>query len=190
MAGADGHTVTALLIKVSGGDEIARQELFRILYHEFHSRAHNLMKGVRRDPIFQTTALIHEMYLKLVNKMDQTWENRNHFIGVSVKAMRQVLVDISRRRRAIKRGANVKRTPFEIVLDSHAECNPMISKVGEALDELREMNYIAAEAIEYRYFGGMEVDGIAKALGQSKSTIERNMRLGKAWLKRKLSESE
>jgi len=177
--------VTRLLIEWRRGDARALDRLMPLVYDELRRLAGRFMSGERRDHTLQPTALVHEVYGRLVNA-DVEWEDRIHFFAVAARTMRRILVEHARAQRAEKRGGRFER---DTLTDSQAVAQAPpeeILALDEALTRLAEIDERKSRAIELHYFGGMTYDETADALEISRATVHREMRLAKAWLLREL----
>ncbi len=176
--------VTQLLLKWREGDAQALEELTPIVYGELRRLARHYMRAERQGHVLQTTALVHEAYLKLVG-LDMSWRGRVHFLAVAARLMRRVLVDYARERDAAKRGGGA----HALTLDEArlaAGPAPDVVALDEALDSLARIDERKSRVIELRFFGGLTIEETAGALGVSHATVERDMKMAKAWLSREL----
>lgn len=180
--------VTRLLAAVQGGDPAAVNQLMPVVYEELRRLAKRHMAGQRPGHTLQTTDLVNEAYLKLVNLQETGWKDRIHFFAVASRAMRSVLVDYARRRGYAKRGGNPVRVSLgeadRVSLQKSAE----IIAVDEALSRLALLDPRKSQIVELRYFGGLSVEESAELTGVSRRTIMREWRWAKAWLYRELGE--
>jgi RNA polymerase sigma-70 factor (ECF subfamily) len=178
-------SITGLLTQWSQGSEAALVELTPLVHRELHAIAKTYLRRGRRNQTLQPTALINEAWLRLLGQSPALqWENRTHFFGIAARLMRIVLVDYARSRAAAKRGGAGEAVTLD---ESMALCPnraPDVLEVSEALDELAKVDQRKAKVIELRYFGGMDREEIATALGLTVSTVKRDLRLGEAWLRR------
>ena len=186
--------VPELLEKLRAGDESAMNELVTALYDELHRIAARRLRGERSEHTLQTTALVHEAYLKLVGDNQRRFVDRVHFLAVASRVMRQVLVDYARARATKKRagGGDASLQPVawttSIDVEGNACTEPMeLLDLDRALDALAGEDQSLAQLIEMRYFGGMTAEETAEALGQSVHIVRHDLRLAQAWLRRKLS---
>src|SRR5882724_3817032 len=178
--------VTLLLRRWSHGDRGALDELMPLIYRELHKLAKRHMTQQEAGHTLQTTAVIHEAYLKLGGRSDKDWENRAHFFGVAAKAMRHVLVDHARTRRAAKRGGEVRIEQLEEGADvGMARAGELIA-LDDALTSLAGQYPRQAEVVELRYFGGLSVEETAGTLKLSPETVARDWRFAKAFLRGEL----
>ena len=179
---AGAREVTQLLAGWSRGDEAALQELTPLVYEELRRLAHRYMERQRPDHTLQTTALVHEAYLRLVDQERPSFANRSHFFAVAAKAMRQILVDHARSQARQKRGAGANR----VELDEGAMVSPEpaqgIVDLNDALERLATVDSRKAHVVELRYFGGLNQDEIAVVLKISAVTVRRDWVFAKAWL--------
>jgi RNA polymerase sigma-70 factor, ECF subfamily len=178
--------VTQLLAAWQAGDREAFARLVPLVYRELHELAHARMRGQAPGFTLQTTALVHEAYLRLVDERRVPWQNRAHFFAVCAKAMRCILVDAARARHAQKRGGQAARVPFDEARVWAAEPPRRVLALDEALTELSKEDARKAQVVELRYFGGLTVEETAEALGVSAETVARDWKLAKLWLVRAL----
>lgn len=188
-----GSGVTELLGKLQDGKGEAVGELFERVYGELRKRARRQRKRWKGDPSLQTTALVNEAYLKLVGEEERSWENRSHFFAVSAKAMRQILIDRARQKRAEKRGGEAPRLSLEELKEKlgreaamSEEDAEAVLVLEEALGQLEEEFPRAARGVECRFFAGMTIEETAEALGVSTATVSRDWKQAKAWLYREM----
>ena len=180
-----GQGLTELLNQWSGGDHSAGERVLPIVYGELRRIARRYMK--QQGPhTLQTTALVHEAYLRLTGD-DQQWENRSHFFGVAAKAMRHVLVDYARAGGAAKRGGQNKPLALDDVLVVSPERLTEVVTLDHALTALSKLHPRQTQVVELRFFGGMSVEETAEALQVSNETVARDWRAAKAWLHRELA---
>ena len=175
-------SATALLVQLQGGDDSAADEFLPLIYTELHRIAQRALAH-GRGHTFQTTDLMNEAWLKLVESAGGRWRSRDHFLAVAARAMRSVLVDRSRSRGALKRGEN-RRAEIDLdeVVSMLEEHSTDLVRVDEALETLQGADPQLARIVEMRFFGGMSHESIARALGVSLSTVERGWRSARAWL--------
>ena len=177
--------ITKLLIDWKGGNAEAFNELAPMVYQELRKLAASCLRSDRPDHTLQPTALIHEAYLRLIDQSMPGWQNRSHFFGVAARLMRQVLVDFARSRQSQKRGGGNKVTLNEAVAYSEANSSRLL-EINEALDRLAAFDERKCKVIELRYFGGLDREEIAEALGVSLATVKRDLALAEAWLRREM----
>jgi RNA polymerase sigma factor (TIGR02999 family) len=183
---ADAQEVTQLLADWSHGDEAALQKLTPLVYEELRRLAHHYMERQRPDHTLQTTALVHEAYLRLVDQSRPSFTNRSHFLAVAVKAMRQILVDHARTARRQRRGAGASKVELDEAALISPEQSGAILNLNDALERLASLDSRAAHGVELRYFGGLNQDEIAEVLKVSTVTVRRDWVFSKAWLYREL----
>ena len=182
--------MTALLQAWSAGDRTALDRLVPIVHAELRRLARRYMRQERAGHTLQTTALIHEAYIRLVDAQGVNWQNRAHFFGISARLMRQVLVDFARRRGYQKRGGGEHRVPFDEALLVAETPDQDLVALDEALTALAVVDPRKSRAIELRFFGGVSIDEAALLLEVSPETVKRDCRLAKAWLLRWLGEHQ
>ena len=179
----DSHDVTQLLLKWSNGNQDALSELLPLVYRELQKIAHRYLSRERSSNTLQTTALVHEAYLKLIDQNRVQWQNRAHFFGIAAQAMRRILVDNARQRLADKRGAGAEKVSIdEGLIDISDERAGNLIDLDEALQKLAEIDEQKSQLVELRYFGGLSIEETAEVLGISIATVNRQWRLAKAWL--------
>jgi RNA polymerase sigma-70 factor (ECF subfamily) len=183
---AGAREVTQLLADWSRGDEAAFQKLTPLVYEELRRLAHRYMEGQPLDHALQTTALVHEAYLRLVDQSQPSFTNRSHFFAVAAKAMRQILVDYAKSQRRQKRGAGGNRLELDEEALMSQEQSGAILDLNDALERLAGLDSRAAQGVELRYFGGLNQDEIAKVLKVSPVTVQRDWVFSKAWLYKEL----
>jgi RNA polymerase sigma factor (TIGR02999 family) len=180
------NDVSALLRAWTDGDQDALAQLTPIVYDELHRLAHYYMKRERPGHSLQTTALVNEAYVRLVDYTRMHWQNRAHFLAVSAQAMRRILVDRARRRNA-KRGAGVEHVSLDAEAVLRTDRSDDFVSLDDALTALAERAPRKAKVVELRFFGGLSVDEIAEVLRVSPITIMREWKSAKAWLYRELA---
>lgn len=180
------HEVTSLLQAWSAGDQQALDKLAPLVYQELHRTAHRYMARENAGHTLQTTALVNEVYLRLVNVQKVDWQGRAHFYAICARMMRRVLTDFARSRRYLKRGGDAVHLPFEETLFAGPEDQPDIVDLDEALNILASMDQRKTQVVELRFFGGFSVEETAKVLGVSVETVYRDWKLAKVWLMREL----
>jgi RNA polymerase sigma factor (TIGR02999 family) len=178
--------VTGLLRKWRDGDESALDRLMPLIHDALHRLAHQHVNRERRGHTLQTTALVNEAYLRLVEQRDVDWESRAHFFAASARVMRHVLVDYARQRASGKRGGQFKRITLDGDVAVSAERAAEIVALDDAMEALDKINPRGCKVVELRYFGGMNTKDAAEVLEISETTVERDWRLAKAWLYREL----
>jgi RNA polymerase sigma factor (TIGR02999 family) len=188
--GREGDEVTMLLRAWSDGDADAFDRVLPLVYEELHRVAARYLVGERSSISLQATALVNELCVRLLGWRSVPWQNRGHFIGVSARMMRHVLVDIARRRRAERRGGpNAIRVPLEEIDVPASEPGADLLAVDMALEKLAVEDPRKAQVVELRFFGGLSIEETADALGISVRTVHADWALARAWLYRTLSAS-
>jgi RNA polymerase sigma factor (TIGR02999 family) len=187
MSGLSTHEVTALLQAWSAGDKAALEKLAPVVYEELQRRAHRYMAQEQTGHTLQTTALVNEIYLRLVRVSEVNWQNRAHFFAVCARMMRRILTDFARSRRYLKRGGNAARVPFDEALFAGREAPADIVALDDALKALAGFDERKSRVVEMRFFGGLSVEETAEVLQVSVETVHRDWRLAKTWLLRELS---
>lgn len=179
--------ITVLLQRIAAGERDAHDELFRIVYAQLRAIAQLHFRGKKGAAhTLQPTALVHEAFLKIFGTRTPELHDRDHLMAVASHAMRTILVDRARRKRAKKRGENPERVPLDSILVPYEDRVHDLVELDEALQRLAVRWPLAAQVIEMRFFGGMEHAAIAEALDTSLSTVERAWRFARAWLMREL----
>ncbi len=181
---------TKLLRSAGKGDKDAMDRLMPVIYSELQSRASGYMRRERRGHTLQTTALVHEVYLKMVDQDEANWSDRTHFFAMTATCIRRILVDHARGRQAAKRGKDFDRIPLDKVDEPDRETTWGLLDLNEALKRLKKHDDRKARIVELRFFSGLETAEIARLLGVSLGTVERDLRLSRAWLHRELEREE
>jgi RNA polymerase sigma factor (TIGR02999 family) len=181
--------VTSLLLDWRGGDAAALERLIPLVYDELRRVARAHLRREPADRTLQTTALVHEAYLRLVNLKELTLHDRTHFFAVAARLMRQILVDHARRKRAGKRGGGVVAVNLADRLVGAERATVDVLALDEALDTLRVFDPRQCDVVELRFFTGLTVEEVADALGISRATAEREWAMAKAWLYDRLKAS-
>jgi RNA polymerase sigma factor (TIGR02999 family) len=181
------HEVTGLLQAWSAGDEEALQKLTPLVYQELHRAARRYMAGERSSHTLQATALINEVYLRLIDGRRMDWQNRAHFFAVCAQLMRRILTDFARSRRYQKRGGGAQHLPFDEALWVTSQPNTDMVALDDALKRLALVDQRKSRVVELRFFGGLDVKQIAEVLKVSNETVMRDWKLAKVWLLRDLS---
>ena len=184
------HDVTGLLLSWRQGDAEALDHLVPLVYEDLRRVARRHLRRERAGHALQATALVHEVYLRLVDVDRVTLKNRAHFFAVAAKLMRQILVDHARRQRADKRGGGATMVSLEDVSPAAQPASVDVLALDEALDALSAVDARQGTVVELRFFAGLDIDEAAEALGISTATVEREWALAKAWLYRRLSRRE
>jgi RNA polymerase sigma-70 factor, ECF subfamily len=187
MTSSRSSRVTQLLEKFEPGDRHAGEQLFADVYAQLRAVASRYMHGERKDHTLQPTALVHEAYVKLLGQTPVDWQGQAHFLGIAAQAMRQILVDHARRHGAAKRGGDRHRVALDanLVIESHRDVD--LLALDDALTKLTKLDPRQARMTELRFFAGLSVAEVAKVMGTSKRSVEREWTMVRAWLRRELS---
>lgn len=178
---------TQLLARLSAGDENAGKELLPFVYDELRRVAGSCMRSERDAHTLQPTALVHEAYMRLMGVNDTPqWQDRQHFIRLAARAMRNILVDHARKRGAAKRGGMSDPVPLDHVVASFEEQSLDVLALHECLEQLQEMDAELAKLVELRFFAGLTIEETSKVMGQSPATVERRWKVARMWLRDKL----
>jgi RNA polymerase sigma factor (TIGR02999 family) len=181
--------ITQLLLEWGGGDATALDQLMPVVYSELRKIARRFMRRQGPNNTLQTTELVNEAYLRLIDSSRVNWQNRTHFFAVSAQLMRRVLVDAARRRNSQKRGGGQVRVTLDDRLDIAEADGTDVVALDEALKRLAELNPRHSRIVELRYFGGLTEDQVAELLEVSPRTVRRDWSLAKAFLFRELSKA-
>jgi RNA polymerase sigma factor (TIGR02999 family) len=181
------HQVTQLLVAWAGGDQSALENLMPLVYAELRRLAHHYIRRERPNHTLQTSALINEAYLRLVDQKTIQFQDRHHFFGIAARLMRQILVDYARSTAYAKRGGNAQRVPLSEALIVSEERAGEIVALDESLDRLAEIDPRHSKIVELRFFGGLSIDETAQVLEVSPGTVMRDWTLAKAWLRRDMT---
>ena len=187
MSAPSTQEVTEMLVAWSNGDESALERLIPLVHDELHRLAHRYMNREGPGHMLQTTALVNEAYLRLVDSSHVRWQNRAHFFAVSAKLMRRILVDFARSRNYLKRGGNAVQVSLDKVFAIMPEQDPDVVALDEALNALAAIDERKSRVVELRFFGGLNIEETAEVLNVSPDTVMRDWRLAKVWLLRELS---
>jgi RNA polymerase sigma factor (TIGR02999 family) len=182
-----GHEVTRLLKAWSAGDEQALEKLTPLVYRQLHQIAQRYMGGERSGHILQTTALVNEAYLRLVDCGQVNWQDRAHFFAISANLMRRILVDFARSRGYLKRGGAIPHVSLEEAPSVCDEPDVNLVALDDALKALAAVDERKSKVVELRFFGGLSVEETAEVLRISGDTVIRDWRLAKIWLLHELS---
>jgi RNA polymerase sigma factor (TIGR02999 family) len=186
MTSTSPQEITRLLLAWNSGDPAALERLIPLVYNELWRLARAYMRRQQPDHTLQTTALVNEAYLRLIDVNQVSWQNRAHFYAVSAQLMRRVLVDLARARSADKRGGGAPFVTFNEALEVASERGSEIVALDEALAQLATLSPRQTQIVELRYFGGLNEEEIAEVLDISPRTVRRDWNLARAWLKREL----
>jgi RNA polymerase sigma-70 factor (ECF subfamily) len=181
-----GEDLTQLLMAWSDGDACALDKLIPLVHDELRRLAHRYMSGERTGHTLETTALVNEAYIRLIDSSRVRWQNRAHFFAVSAQLMRRILVDYARSHRSTKRGGGLQPVPLDETLALSPDRDPDLVALDEALVRLASLDERKSRVVELRFFGGLAVEETAEVLGVSADTVMRDWRLAKAWLMREM----
>lgn len=180
--------VTQLLIAWSDGDQVARDQLMSVVYEELHRLARRYMRRESPGHTLQTSALVNEAFLRLVDQRNVHWQNRAHFFAIAAQMMRRILVDHARGRGYAKRGGGARPISLDEGLIVSDQRNAEVVAIHEALEELAKFDARKSEVVELRFFGGLTIDETAEVLGVSSATVRSDWTTAKAWLRREISQ--
>ena len=186
MSGPPTHEITQLLQAWGNGDEQALEKLTPLVYQELHRVAHRYMAHQAPDHTLQTTALVNEVYVRLVDVRELSWQNRAHFLAVCAKLMRRILIDFARSRGASKRGGEAQAVAFDEDLIVSQEPRADLLALDDALNHLGALDLRKSQVVELRFFGGLTAEESASVLGLTVPVVRRELRLAQAWLEREL----
>ena len=181
------NQVTQLLTAWRNGDKVAGDELMSIVYQELHRLAHYYMKRESPGHTLQTSAVVNEAFLRLVDQRNVRWENRAHFFGIAAQMMRRILVDYARQRRYLKRGGGIPAISLDETLIVSEERSAEVICLHETLERLAEFDLRKSQVVELRFFGGLSIEETAEVLSVSPGTVMRDWTLARAWLRREMS---
>jgi RNA polymerase sigma-70 factor (ECF subfamily) len=190
MAEPSTHHVTKLLLAWGQGNDAALDELAPLVHQELRRLARQYMLGERVGHTLQTTALVNEAYLRLVNAREVNWQNRVHFFAISARLMRRILVDSARARGGKKRGGGIPKVTLDEALIGPQEKGQDLVALDVALKALSGLDPRKSRVVELRFFGGLSVEETAEVLKVHPNTVLRDWRLAKMWLKREISQEE
>jgi RNA polymerase sigma factor (TIGR02999 family) len=180
--------VTRLLLDWANGNQQALEKLVPLIYDELRRMAHNCLYRERPGHTLQTTALVHEAYLKLIDQRDARWQNKAHFFAIAAQAMRRILVDSARRHTAMKRGGPAENLALDEALNVSLEPDPILLPLDEALNALAEIDPQQGRIVELRFFGGLTIEETAEVMKLSSDTIKREWAMARAWLRQTLTD--
>jgi RNA polymerase sigma factor (TIGR02999 family) len=186
---SDSDKVTQLLVDWGAGDQNALEELLPLIYNELRHLAHNFLYRERTGHTLQTTALVHEAYLKLIDQRDARWQNRAHFFAIAAQAMRRILIDSARKHAAAKRGGPLENLALDKAANISLEPDTNLLALDEALKSLSAIDPQQERLVELRYFGGLTIDETAEVMKLSPATVKREWAMARAWLYQSLTES-
>lgn len=187
MTQASSENVTGLLLAWRDGDQAALEKLIPLVYAELHRLAKHYMRRENAGHTLQTSALVNEAYLRLIEAHRVRWQNRSHFFAVSAQLMRRILVDFARARQSLKRGGSACQVSLDEGLVVSPERGTDLLALDEALERLSGLNARQGRVVELRYFGGLNEEEIAGVLKVSARTVRHDWNLARAWLYRELS---
>src|ERR1051325_527714 len=179
--------LTQLLKDWGNGDPATHDVLMSAVYEELHRLAHQYMRKERPGHTLQTSALVNEAFVKLVDQRDVEWQNRAHFFGIAAQMMRRILVDHARARQSAKRGGTSRPLSLDEALIVSDERSAEVIALDEALQELVRFDERKSRIVELRFFGGLSIDETAEVLSVSPGTVMRDWTLAKAWLRREIT---
>ncbi len=180
--------VTQLLIAWGNGDQSARDQLMSLVYEELHRLAHRHIRKERPGHTLQTSALVNEAFVRLVDQKNVHWQSRAHFFAIAAQMMRRILVDYARNRRYAKRGGDARQVTLNEDLIVPDQRSADVIALDEALNELANIDDRKRKVVELRFFGGLSIEETAEVLAVSPGTVMRDWTLAKAWLKRAMTQ--
>jgi RNA polymerase sigma factor (TIGR02999 family) len=189
MATRSPQGITELLGRWSRGDEEALDQLMPLVYGELRRLAGAYLRRERQEHTLQPTALVNEAYLKLVRQRNMPWQNRAQFFGVAAQLMRRILVDHARANYASKRGGHQVHVSLKNIRASETQVEADVLALHDVLNRLAEIDPDQSRIVELRFFGGLTIEETAEVMQVSHSTVEREWKLAKAWLKRELTKT-
>jgi RNA polymerase sigma-70 factor, ECF subfamily len=187
---AASSNITQILAGWREGSDAAREHVIEVVYGELRRLARHHLRREHPGHTLQTTALVHEAYLQLVDQRRVDWQSRAHFFGIAAHLMRRILVEHARKAGALKRGGDEVRVPLDDEIAAAAERDIGVVALDDALNALALLDPQQSQVVELRFFGGLTVEETAHVLGVSPRTIKREWRLAKAWLQRELEARE
>jgi RNA polymerase sigma factor (TIGR02999 family) len=180
--GTPAPSITDYLLQIRGGDPAAMDRLFPLVYEELRHIAHRMLRDERPAHTLGTTGLVHETYLKLVDRTRVEWQDRGHFFAAAARAMRRILVDSARRYRALRRGGGLQRVALDEEVLVVAQKSEILLALDEALEQLAALSPRLSQVVECRYFAGLTEEETAEALGVTARTVERDWAKARGWL--------
>ena len=187
MKSASPQEITHLLVAWGNGEQHALQELMPLVYRELRRLAHGRLGCERPEHTLQTTALVHEAYLRLIDQQEASWKNRGQFFAVAAQMMRRILVDYARARQYAKRGGGAQQVELEEAMAVSGDRAAEVVVLDEVLTSLAELDPRKGRVVELRFFGGLSIEETAEILGVSPGTVMRDWTLAKAWLQREMT---
>ena len=182
--------ITSMLNDAGPGNAAARDALLEAVYDEIRALAEGKLRQERAGHTLQPTALVHEAYLKLVDQTRVNWQGRTHFLAVAAQAMRRILIDHARRREREKRGGSWRRVTLYDAFALRTDHDLDVVALHEALEKMARLDARQAKVVELRLFGGLTAEETARMLDVSTRTVDRDWKMGQAWLRRELSERD
>jgi len=179
--------ITELLVGYQGGDKEALDQLMPIVYDELRRQAARYLRREQAGHTLQTTALIHEAYVRLVDQRNVQWQNRAHFFGIAAQLMRRILVDHARTKKRVKRGGSKVQVSLADATVATTGPDLDIVALDEALERLEKLDQQQSRVVELRYFSGLTVEETAEVMGISTATVKREWSVARAWIHRELS---
>jgi RNA polymerase sigma factor (TIGR02999 family) len=186
MADGAAPDLSLLLKRWRQGDRDALERLMPLVYEELRRIARHYLKNERRGHTLESTALVHEAFLRLIDQRSVQWQNRAHFFGIASQMMRRILVDHARKRQAAKRDAALVRLSVAERLVPDAEREPDLLALDQAIDALAALDPDQGRVVELRYFGGLTIEETAEVMGVSPATVKREWATARLWLKREI----
>lgn len=178
--------ITQLLVELRKGSDTAYEQLFPMVYHELKNIALSKLQYERKDHTLSKTALVHEVYLKMVDQTRIKASDKNHFLAIAARCMRQILIDHARKKKAEKRGGDQQDATYvDELMSLHHQAEELLN-IDEKLKELSELNERLSDVVELRFFGHMTIRGTADVLGISESTVKRDWIKARGWLYKEL----
>ncbi|PYS66071.1 MAG: RNA polymerase subunit sigma-70 [Acidobacteria bacterium] len=187
---ASDNEVTQLLVAWGHGDQTALGQLMPLVYSELHRLAHRHIKKERPGHTLQTSALLNEAFVRLVDQRDVHWQSRAHFFAIAAQMMRRILVDYARSRRYAKRGGDARQVSFDEELIVSRQLSADVVELHEALNKLAAIDERKSKVVELKFFGGLSIEESAEVLGVSPGTVMRDWTLAKAWLRLAMRRTE
>ena len=187
MAPSTTPNITQLLVAWNQGDQEALAKLTPLVYKELHRLAHGYLAGERHGHVLQTTALVNEAFVRLIDWQQVEWQSRAHFFGVSATLMRHILVQFAREQQAAKRGGRAIQVSLSEAVSDSTRHNPDLVALDDALTTLEKLDPRQARIVELRFFGGLSLEETAEVVQVSVSTVRRAWRMAQAWLHQQLS---
>jgi RNA polymerase sigma factor (TIGR02999 family) len=182
----DKNDITTLLNDLHGNDARVIDRIFPLVYEHLRNEAHLQLRRERAGHTIQTTALVNEAYLKLVDQDKSTYQNRSHFLAIAALAMRRILISYARKRNAEKRGGNEPAVTFTDGMAPYEARFTEMMDLDDALNKLEAMDERQSKIVQYRFFGGMNYKEIADVIGETEHSVRYDWRVARAWLKREL----